>query len=85
MRLESVLFINSAASTTPFHFDPEIDHYILIEGEKNYHVYFPNPLKENELEHLYSNGIVEIGQIDLGNGDQSLGHVDDLVPGSGFH
>jgi hypothetical protein len=80
VRLEPVLFISSAASTTPLHFDPEINHYILIKEEKNYHVYFPNPLKENELEHFYINGIVEIGQIDLGSGDQSLEHVGDLLP-----
>jgi hypothetical protein len=44
-----------------------------------------NALKENELEHLYIKGIGQIGQIDLGSGDQSLEHVYDLVAGSGFH
>jgi hypothetical protein len=85
VRLESAVFVSSAASTTPFHFDPEINHFFQIEGDKHYHVYRPSAVRENELEDFYVQGIVEIGQVDLATRDKSLEHVFDLVPGSGFH
>src|SRR3978361_1066147 len=34
IRLESAVFITSAATTTPFHFDPEIAFFSQIAGEK---------------------------------------------------
>lgn len=84
-RLESAIFVSSASSTTPFHFDPEINHFFQIEGDKHYHVYRPSAVREDELEDFYVQGIVEIGQVDLATRDKSLEHVFDLVPGSGFH
>ncbi|AUT59734.1 cupin-like domain-containing protein [Paraburkholderia terrae] len=84
-RLESAIFVSSASSTTPFHFDPEINHFFQIEGDKHYHVYPPSAIREDELEDFYVQGIVEIGQVDLATRDRSLEHVFDLVPGSGFH
>ncbi len=84
-RLESGIFVSSASSTTPFHFDPEINHFFQIEGDKHYHVYRPSAVREDELEDFYVQGIVEIGQVDLATRDKSLEHVFDLVPGSGFH
>lgn len=84
-RLESGIFVSSASSTTPFHFDPEINHFFQIEGDKHYHVYPPSAVREDELEDFYVQGIVEIGQVDLATRDKSLEHVFDLVPGSGFH
>ncbi|BDC38588.1 cupin-like domain-containing protein [Paraburkholderia terrae] len=84
-RLESAIFVSSASSTTPFHFDPEINHFFQIEGDKHYHVYRPSAVREDELEDFYVQGKVEIGQVDLATRDKSLEHVFDLVPGSGFH
>ncbi|BFG73765.1 hypothetical protein PTKU46_17980 [Paraburkholderia terrae] len=84
-RLESAIFVSSASSTTPFHFDPEINHFFQIEGDKHYHVYPPSAVREDELEDFYVQGKIEIGQVDLAARDKSLEHVFDLVPGSGFH
>ena len=85
VRLESALFISSAASTTPFHFDPEINHFSQIEGEKTYHVYAPSVVEESELERFYIKGEVNIGQLDLAGRDPGREHVFRLRPGSGFH
>lgn len=85
VRLESAIFVSSASSTTPFHFDPEINHFFQIEGDKHYHVYRPSAVREDELEDFYVQGKIEIGQVDLDTRDKSLEHVFDLVPGSGFH
>jgi hypothetical protein len=85
VRLESAIFVSAAASTTPFHFDPEINHFFQIEGDKHYHVYSPSAVREDELEDFYVEGKTEIGQLDLATRDKSLEHVFDLVPGSGFH
>ena len=75
VRLESSVFITSATSTTPFHFDPEIAFFSQIEGEKIYHVYPPSVLREAELEKFYLQGNVSIGQVDLGLCDPALEHV----------
>jgi hypothetical protein len=85
VRLESAVFISSACSTTPFHFDPEINHFFQIEGDKHYHVYRPSAVREDELEDFYVEGKIEIGQVELATRDKSLEHVFDLVPGCGFH
>lgn len=85
VRLESAVFVSSASSTTPFHFDPEINHFFQIEGGKQYHVYPPCAVREDELEDFYLQGKVEIGQVDLATRDTRLEHVFELVPGSGFH
>lgn len=84
-RLESALFISSAASTTPFHFDPEITHFFQIEGPKHYHVFPPNVVEESDLERFYVRGTVNIGQLDLEGCDPQQEHVFDLEPGRGFH
>jgi hypothetical protein len=49
-RLESDILISSAATITPFHFDPEIGVVSQIEGDKIYHVYSPTVVLEDELE-----------------------------------
>jgi hypothetical protein len=85
VRLESAVFVSAASSTTPFHFDPEINHFFQIEGAKHYHVYPPRAVREDELEAFYIEGKIEIGQVDLASRDKSLEHVFDLAPGSGFH
>jgi hypothetical protein len=85
VRLESSVFITSAASTTPFHFDPEVAFFSQIEGEKIYHVYTPTALRETDLEKFYLQGQVSIGQVDLESCDPALEHVFKLHPGLGFH
>ncbi|CAM5764916.1 hypothetical protein LMIY3S_01308 [Labrys miyagiensis] len=85
MRLESSVFISSAASTTPFHFDPEINHFFQIEGPKNYHVFAPTAVDEADLERFYVKGVVDIGQLDLASCDPKQEHVFNLEPGRGFH
>jgi hypothetical protein len=85
VRLESAVFITSAASTTPFHFDPEIGFFSQIEGEKIYHVYSPSALRETVLEKFYLQGQISIGQVDLQACDPALEHIYRLAPGMGFH
>lgn len=85
VRLESAVFISSASSITPFHFDPEIAFFTHIEGEKNYHVYSPASLSEHELEKFYLQGVVNIGQVALKGRDPKREHVFDLQAGDGFH
>jgi hypothetical protein len=85
VRLEAGLLITSAATTTPFHFDPEIGFFSQIEGEKLYHVYSPSILGEEELERLYATGPTTIVQIDLEGRDPAREHVFTLGPGKGFH
>jgi hypothetical protein len=85
VRLESAVFISSAASTTPFHFDPEINHFCQIAGAKTYHVYPPSVLAEHELERFYIKGEVNIGQVDLAGRDPAREHVFQLAPGLGLH
>jgi hypothetical protein len=85
VRLEAGLFITSAASTTPFHFDPEINFFSQIEGDKEYHVYAPASLKAPELERFYIQGQVSIGQVDLQGRDAAYERIYRLHPGAGFH
>jgi Cupin superfamily protein len=85
VRLESAVFITSANSTTPFHFDPEIAFFNQIEGEKIYHVYSPATLTEAELESFYLQGAVSIGQVDLVGRDPNHEHEFRLGPGMGLH
>jgi len=65
VRLESAVFVTSATSITPCHFDPEIAFFAQIEGRKNYHVYAPSSMSESELESFYREGIVSIAEVDL--------------------
>jgi hypothetical protein len=69
------VFITSTASTTPFHFDPEIGFCSLIEGEKIYHVYSPSALRETVLEKFYLQGQTSIGQVELKGCDPALDEV----------
>jgi hypothetical protein len=84
-RLESGILISSAATITPFHFDPEIGFFSQIEGEKSYHVYSPTVVTEPELESFYVKGAVSIAQVDLESRDRSREYVFSLKPGMGFH
>jgi hypothetical protein len=85
VRLESGIFITSAAAVTPFHFDPEIAFFSQIEGEKIYHVYSPSVLSESELENFYLNGMVSIGQVELAKCDATREHIFHLRAGMGLH
>lgn len=84
-RLEGAILITSAASTTPFHFDPEIGFFSQIQGEKIYHVYSPRALAETDLEPFYSQGEIDIGQVDLASRDSAHEHVFELAAGKGLH
>ncbi len=85
VRLEGGILISSAATTTPFHFDPEIGFFSQIEGEKIYHVYSPTSVSEAELERFYVRGSVNIGQVDLQGRDTGREHIFHLGPGKGLH
>jgi hypothetical protein len=85
LRIQSSLFITSAASTTPLHFDPEVGFFTQIEGDKTYHVYSPDDVREEDLEDFYVRGKVSIGQLDLGQRDPGKEQVYNLRAGHGFH
>lgn len=85
VRLESAVFVTSAAATTPFHFDPEIAFFTQIEGEKIYHVYPPATLSDPVIEDFYRHGRVSIAQIDLAACDPAREQVFVLGPGKGLH
>jgi hypothetical protein len=85
IRLESGIFITSAASTTPVHFDPEINFFTQIEGEKTYHVYNPATLPEADLERFYLQGQVSIGNVNLRTCKPEHENVYTLTAGNGFH
>lgn len=85
VRLELSIFISAPWATTPFHFDPEVNFFTQIEGEKIYHLYEPSALGEDEVEPLYVRATVDIGQVDLGRRDASGEHVFRLRPGTGVH
>lgn len=85
VRLEAAVLVSSAATITPFHFDPEINFFSQIEGEKVYHVFSPAAVTEAELESFYINGRVEIGQVELQGRDPAREHTFALGPGKGLH
>jgi hypothetical protein len=85
IRLESAILITSAASTTPFHFDPEVGFFSQIEGQKTYHVYAPATLSEQELESFYRIGKIDIGQVDISGRAEARDYAFDLQPGRGLH
>jgi hypothetical protein len=85
VRLESSILISSAATITPFHFDPEVSFFFQIEGDKIYHLYAPVALREPELEQFYWMGIVNIGQVELQGRDSKDEHVFHLRAGMGMH
>jgi hypothetical protein len=85
VRLDSSILVSSAATITPFHFDPEVSFFFQIEGDKIYHLHSPGALTEAELEQFYWMGIVNIGQVDLLGRDPANEHVFRLSPGLGMH
>jgi hypothetical protein len=85
VRLESSVLVSSAASITPFHFDPEISFFFQVGGEKIYHLYTPSSVAETELEEFYRMGVVNIGQLDFEKRDPAAEHVFTLTPGLGMH
>jgi hypothetical protein len=85
VRLESSIFLTSAKTLTPFHFDPSAVFFFQIAGEKIYHVYPPRALTEPEMEQFYFRGLVDIAQVDLNRRDPKLEHVFNLSAGKGFH
>lgn len=84
-RVQSSIFITSAAATTALHFDPEVAFFTQIEGDKDYHAYPPDQVTEPELEHFYSRGRVSIGQLDMSKLDPKAEHFFPLKAGAGFH
>jgi len=85
VRLESAVFITSASSITPCHFDPEIAFFAQIQGRKNYHVYSPSSMSESELETFFHRGILSIAQVDLPTRNPKLETCYPLQPGDGHH
>jgi hypothetical protein len=85
LRLESAIFITSAATLTPFHFDPSAVFFCQILGEKTYHLYSPSTLTEPELEQFYFRGMVDIAQVELTKRDPEQEHVFRLSAGKGLH
>jgi hypothetical protein len=85
LRLESAVFVTSASTLTPFHFDPSAVFFCQIAGDKTYHVYSPSSLTEPELEQFYFRGLIDIAQVDLKRRDPKQEHVFHLSSGKGFH
>jgi len=85
VRLESAIFVSPPGTITPFHFDPEITFFFQVQGNKRYHVFLPESLREQELERFYVKGIINIGQVDLDARDPQSERVFDLVPGTGMY
>ncbi len=84
-RVQSSLFITSAAATTALHFDPEVAFFTQIAGDKEYHVYPPTQVPEPELEDFYSRGRVSIGQVSMAALNPAAEQVYKLRAGDGFH
>jgi hypothetical protein len=85
VRLESSIFLTSAKTLTPFHFDPSSVFFFQIAGDKIYHLYPPAALTEPELEQFYFRGMVDIAQVDLNRRDTGQEHVFNLSAGKGLH
>jgi hypothetical protein len=85
LRAESAVFISSAHTLTPFHFDPEMSFFCQIEGDKHYHVYVPAAVTEAELEMFYRGGVISIAELDLSRRDPSQERLFELKPGCGLH
>jgi len=85
VRLDSSILITSAATITPFHFDPEISFFFQITGDKRYHIYAPAAVAEWELEDFYVKGVVNIAQVSFAGRDPAFEHVFALRPGRGMH
>lgn len=85
LRLESSIFLTSAKTLTPFHFDPSAVFFFQIAGDKIYHVYSPASLTEPELEQFYFRGLVDIAQVELSRRNPKQEHVFQLSAGKGLH
>jgi len=85
VRLESSVLVSSAASITPFHFDPEMSFFFQIEGEKVYHLRAPAVVTEPDLERFYKMGVVNIGQLDFATYESTQEFAFTLLPGFGLH
>ena len=85
LRLESAVFVTSATTLTPFHFDPSAVFFCQITGGKTYHVYSPTTLTEPELEQFYFRGMIDIAQVELNKRDPKQEHVFQLSAGMGLH
>lgn len=85
VRLESSIFLTSAKTLTPFHFDPSAVFFFQIAGDKIYHLYPPAALTEPEMEQFYFRGMVDIAQVELNRRDPRLEHVFNLSAGKGLH
>jgi Cupin-like domain len=85
VRLESSIFLTSAKTLTPFHFDPSAVFFLQIAGKKIYHLYPPAALTEPEMEEFYFRGMIDIAQVDLNRRDPKLEHVFNLSAGKGLH
>ncbi len=85
VRLESGILISSAASITPFHYDPEIAFFSQIEGEKDYHVYSPKVINEEELERFSIMGPVALAAVQLRGRDLRRESIFHLNAGKGLH
>jgi hypothetical protein len=85
VRIESGILISSAATITPFHYDPEIGYFSQIEGDKMYHVYSPTVIREEELERFSIYGPVALASVELKGRDSSREYVFKLSAGKGFH
>ncbi len=84
-RMQSSIFITSAAATTPLHFDPEVNFFFQIEGDKTYHVYPPDDVAEPELENFYQKGEISICQVKLEERNPEKEQIYNLKAGHGFH
>jgi hypothetical protein len=85
LRLDGSILVSSAATITPFHFDPEITFFFQVEGEKNYHLYSPSAISESELERFYVKGELNIGELGIDGRDPAREYVFALRPGIGMH
>lgn len=85
VRLESGILISSAATITPFHYDPEIGCFSQIEGEKMYHVYPPAVVSDTQLERSCLSSPVNLSPLELGSVDATREYVFRLTAGKGFH
>ena len=85
VRLESGILISSAATITPFHYDPEIGCFSQIEGEKMYHVYPPAVISDKQLERSCLSTPVNLSPLELGSVDPTREYVFRLTAGKGFH
>ncbi|MET0547017.1 MAG: cupin-like domain-containing protein [Caulobacterales bacterium] len=84
-RARAALFISSARAITPVHFDPEVNFFLQVEGEKQFHTYSPSVVPAPELERFYARGEVSVCNVDLERLPDSARETFKLSPGLGLH